>query len=175
LEMRAAALRFGEAEVAAFLQAALGDGVSATAVRTLHQRTEGWIAGLQLAAIAMQSMGAAREQFVADFSGSHRFVLDYLLEEVLARQPETVRRFLLQTSVLARLNGALCGAVAAVADGQGMLTQLERDNLFVVPLDQTRQWYRYHHLFADLLQARLQAEMPEMVGELRRRAAVWHE
>jgi LuxR family maltose regulon positive regulatory protein len=144
-------------------------------IAALDSHTEGWIAGLQLAAIAMQNLLVDKQVFVQNFTGSNRFVLDYLIEEVLSRQPENVRRFLLQTSILHRLNGSLCSAVTGEADGQGMIEHLERNNLFLVPLDQSRQWYRYHHLFGDLLQTRLLAEYPGTPKELRQRAARWHE
>jgi LuxR family transcriptional regulator, maltose regulon positive regulatory protein len=175
LELRAADLRFSDEDAARFLNETMGVGLSAEAVRALDTRTEGWIAGLQLAAIAMQALPGDREAFVRSFTGSHRFVLDYLIEEVLARQPEDVRRFLLRTSILRRLNGSLANAVTGETDGQAMIEALERNNLFLIALDQQRYWYRYHHLFADLLQARLQAENPGILGDVRRRAALWHE
>ena len=113
--------------------------------------------------------------FIQAFTGSHRFVLDYLVEEVLQRQPEHVRSFLLQTAILDRLSGSLCDAVTGREDGRGMLETLERGNLFVVPLDDQRQWYRYHHLFADVLQAHLLEEQPDQVSTLHRRASEWYE
>ncbi|MCB0122116.1 MAG: tetratricopeptide repeat protein, partial [Caldilineaceae bacterium] len=137
-------------------------------------RTEGWIAGLQMAALSMAGR-ADTAQFIQAFAGSHRFVLDYLAEEVLQRQPDHIRRFLLQTAILDQLSGPLCDAITGQADGQAMLEELERGNLFVVPLDDQRQWYRYHHLFADVLQARLMAEQPERVSSLHRRASEWYE
>jgi LuxR family maltose regulon positive regulatory protein len=130
---------------------------------------------LQLAAVAVQTLPGDKQAFVRSFTGSHRFVLDYLIEEVLSHQPDNVRRFLLQTSILRRLNGALCSTVTGDTDGQAMLDYLERHNLFLVPLDQARYWYRYHHLFGDLLQARLQAEYPSEIKTLYQRAARWHE
>jgi LuxR family transcriptional regulator, maltose regulon positive regulatory protein len=173
LELRAATLRFSTEDTERFLNQAMHLDLSQEMLRALDTRTEGWIAGLQLAAIAMQT--SDKQGFVQSFTGSHRFVLDYLMEEVLAQQPEGIRRFLLQTSVLSRLNGALCGTVTGEADGQATLEYLERNNLFLIPLDESRYWYRYHHLFADLLQARLQAEYPDVLKELRQRAARWHE
>jgi ATP/maltotriose-dependent transcriptional regulator MalT len=134
----------------------------------------GWVAGLQLAALSLRAQ-ADIAGFVAAFSGSHRYVLDYLNEEVLERQPEPVRAFLLETSVLERLSGELCDAVTAGSDGQAMLEQLERANLFLIPLDEVRGWWRYHQLFADLLRVRLQRERPERVSELHRNAAAWAE
>ncbi len=175
LELRAAELRFSPEEAGRFLREAMSIDLPPGAIRALEKRTEGWIAGLQLAAIAMQNMQSDKSMFIEQFTGSHRFVLDYLMEEVLSRQPEDVRRFLLQTSVLSRLNGALCGSVTGEEDGQAMLETLERENLFLIPLDQSRVWYRYHHLFADLLRARLQAEAPDTIKALQSRAAHWHE
>jgi LuxR family transcriptional regulator, maltose regulon positive regulatory protein len=132
------------------------------------------VAGLQLAALSLQGH-ADPAGFVATFTGSHRFVLDYLTEQVLARQPEPVVRFLLETSVLDRLCGPLCDAVTGRTDGQAMLEQVERANLFLMPLDEQRRWWRYHHLFADLLQARLQQQRPGRMAELHRAAAAWCE
>src|SRR5215208_2639372 len=173
-ELRAAELRFTVEEAAQLLRAAVGPGLPEAAVAALGDRTEGWVAGLQLAALSLRGqddIGA----FVAGFSGSHRFVLDYLAEEVLDRQPEHVRDFLLETSLLERLSGPLCDAVTGRADSQQLLEQAERANLFLVPLDEVRGWWCYHHLFADLLRARLAAEQPERVPELHRAAAAWSE
>ena len=140
----------------------------------LAARTEGWAAGLQLAALSLAGQ-ADPAGFVAAFSGSHRYVLDYLAEEVLDRQPEQVRTFLLETSVLERLSGGLCDAVTGRAGSQAMLEQVERANLFLVPLDEVRGWWRYHPLFADLLRARLQQQRPGRVAGLHRAAAAWCE
>ena len=140
----------------------------------LATRTEGWAAGLQLAALSLRGQADATG-FVATFSGSHRYVLDYLAEEVLERQPEQVRGFLLETSVLERLSGELCDAVTGRTDSQAMLEAIERANLFLVPLDEVRGWWRYHHLFADLLRARLHQQQPDRVPALHRAAASWHE
>src|SRR5829696_8640223 len=148
--------------------------LSADSVAALEARTEGWVAGLQLAALSLQGH-ADPAGFVATFSGSHRFVLDYLTEEVLARQPDDVVRFLLETSVLERLSGPLCDAVCGRDDSQQLLERIERANLFLIPLDEERRWWRYHHLFADLLQARLRQADPERVTELHRAAAGWCE
>ncbi|MBZ0282179.1 MAG: LuxR C-terminal-related transcriptional regulator, partial [Anaerolineae bacterium] len=175
LELRADRLRFSAQEIADFLNHKMGFNLPPEALQALDTRTEGWIAGLQLAAVAMQSLSEAKQAFIDSFTGSHRFILDYLIEEVLSQQPENVRHFLLQTSVLHRLNGSLCSAVTGAADGQAMLEHLERNNLFLIPLDQARYWYRYHHLFADLLRARLLAENPDSVAELQSQAARWHE
>jgi LuxR family maltose regulon positive regulatory protein len=140
----------------------------------LEARTEGWIAGLQLAALSMQGC-TDTAAFVRSFAGSHRFVLDYLVEEVLLRQPERVRAFLLQTSILDRLSGPLCDAVTGQEGSDAVLEALERGNLFVVPLDDSRQWVRYHHLFAEVLQARLLRELPDRAPVLHRRASEWYE
>lgn len=174
IEIRADGLRFSPEEAAYFLQETMQLTLSAPDIQALEQRTEGWIAGLQLAAIALQSHHSDAETFIRNFTGSHRFVLDYLIEEVLARQPDDVRRFLLQTSFLHRLNGALCDAVTGDSHGAAMLTMLEKNNVFLIPMDATRNWYRYHHLFADLLEARLYAEYSERLNALRQRAAHWH-
>jgi LuxR family transcriptional regulator, maltose regulon positive regulatory protein len=135
-------------------------------------RTEGWVAGVQLAGLSLHGH-ADPAGFVASFSGSHRYVLDYLTEEVLDRQPEHLREFLLETSVLARLSGPLCDAVTGRTDSQQLLEQVERANLFLHPLDEVRGWWRYHHLFADLLQARLQQTRPDRVAQLHHNAAAW--
>lgn len=173
LEVRAGELRFSLAETDQLLNHSLGLHLPSEAVQALETRTEGWIAGLHLAALALQSPLEDRQAFIQNFTGSHRFVLDYLIEEVLSQQPAELRRFLLRTSILRRLNAALCSAVTGDED-QARLAYLEQHQLFLVPLDGSRQWYRYHRLFADLLQARLQAEEPGVIGELRRRAAQWH-
>lgn len=175
LELRAAALRFSTEEIEQFLNQTMRFNLSADDIHALDTRTEGWIAGLQLAAIALETLPGERQSFIRSFTGSHRFVLDYLIEEVLSRQPDSIRRFLLETSILHRLNASLCGAVIGNTDGQAMLDYLDKHNLFLIPLDQSRRWYRYHHLFADLLQARLQAEQPTILTDLHQRAAHWHE
>ncbi len=144
-------------------------------VDALEERTEGWIAGLQLAALSLRAIPTRPEveDFIEAFTGSNRFVIDYLADEVLARQPADVRDFLLRTAVLDRLTGPLCDAVPA-ARVSSVLETLERDNLFVVPLDTERSWYRYHHLFADVLHARLLTEHPAWCRELHRRASDWY-
>ena len=134
-----------------------------TAVAALATRTEGWAAGLQLAALSLRGQPDAAG-FTAAFTGSHRFILDFLAEEVLEHQSEQVRTFLLETSVLERLSGDLCDAVTGRTGSQALLEQVERAGLFLVPLDEVRGWWRYHHLFADLLRARLQQEQPGRVG-----------
>jgi LuxR family maltose regulon positive regulatory protein len=170
-EIRAADLRFTPLEAAAFLRDCMGLDLHDEQMQALAIRTEGWIAGLQLAALAVQ--GSERPQeFVVGFTGSHRFILDYLTDEVLSRQPPGRLRFLLDTSVLDRLTGPLCDALTGTEGGQATLEQLEQQNLFLVPLDDRRCWYRYHHLFRDVLRARLS---PERAAELQLLAAVWFE
>jgi LuxR family transcriptional regulator, maltose regulon positive regulatory protein len=171
-ELRAADLRFTPEEAAALLGETAGPGLPAMAADALTARTEGWAAGLQLAALSLRGH-ADPAGFAAAFSGSHRFVLDYLADEVLDRQTEPVRAFLLETSVLERLSGELCDAVTGRAGSQAMLAGIERAGLFLVPLDEVRGWWRYHHLFADLLRARLQAEQPGRVQALHAAAAAW--
>jgi LuxR family transcriptional regulator, maltose regulon positive regulatory protein len=173
-ELRAADLRFTPAEAVEFLNQMMGLNLSAEDIAALEARTEGWIAGLQLAALSMQGRSDAAS-FIQTFTGSHHFILDYLVEEVLQRQPEHVRNFLLQTAILDRLNSPLCDAVTGQENGRGMLEALERGNLFVIPLDDQRQWYRYHHLFAEVLQAHLQEAQPDRVSMLHRRASEWYE
>ncbi len=173
-ELRASDLRFTPVEAAEFLNRVMDLNLSTEDITALENRTEGWIAGLQLAALSMQSrQDTAR--FIQSFTGSHRFVLDYLVEEVLQRQSKCVRSFLLQTSILERLYGPLCNAVTDQEDGRAMLGTLERGNLFVIPLDDQRQWYRYHHLFAEVLQTYLREEQPDSAPELHRRASLWFE
>ena len=173
-ELRAGDLRFTAEEAAALLRETAGDALPAAAVAALAARTEGWAAGLQLAALSLQGQ-ADPTGFVAAFSGSHRYVLDYLTDEVLEGQTGQVREFLLETSVLDRLSGGLCDAVTGRTGGQAMLEQVERANLFLVPLDEVRGWWRYHHLFADLLRARLQQQQPGLVAGLHHNAAAWYE
>ena len=173
-ELRAADLRFTSEEAATLLSEAAGPAVSVSALTVLEARTEGWAAGLRLAVLSLRGHVDVA-QFVATFSGSHRYVLDYLTEEVLDRQPERVRTFLLETSVLDRLNGPLCDAVTGRADGQAMLEAIEAAGLFLMPLDDVRGWWRYHQLFADLLRARLQQERPDRIAVLHRNAALWYQ
>ena len=156
-ELRAAELRFTIGEAAAMLRKAAGADLPDAAVAALADRTEGWAAGLQLAALSLRGH-ADVAGFVAAFTGSNRYVLDFLAEEVLERQSEQVRAFLLETSVLERLSGELCDAVTGRTGSQPLLGQVERAGLFLVPLDEVRGWWRYHHLFADLLRARLQQQ-----------------
>jgi LuxR family maltose regulon positive regulatory protein len=173
-EVRADDLRFTGDEVTTYLAAQVGAVLDPQHVATLAERTEGWPAALQLAALSLRGRDDVAG-FVADFSGNDRHVVDFLVEEVLRRQPDEVRAFLLRTSVLGRLTGPLCDAVTGGRDGAAVLERLERDNVLLVPLDDRRRWYRYHHLFADVLRARLEREHPEDVAELHRRAARWWE
>ena len=173
LEVRAADLRFTDEETARYL-GEMGLHLSVDEVTTLEGRTEGWVAALQLAALSLQGREDAAA-FIDGFAGDDRHVVDYLVEEVVNRQPEAVREFLLRTSVLPRISGPLANAVTGRTDGRPMLEALDRDNLFLVPLDDQRRWYRYHHLFADMLQARLLDELPGVAPELHRRASAWHE
>ncbi len=173
-ELRAADLRFTPAEAAEFLNQVMGLDLSAKDVTALEARTEGWIAGLQLAALSMQGRSDTA-RFIQAFTGSHRFVLDYLVEEVLQRQPEDIHSFLLKTAFLDRLSGSLCDAVTGREDGNAMLETLERGNLFTIPLDDQRQWYRYHPLFAEVLQARIIDEQPDQVNDMHQRASNWYE
>ena len=181
-ELRVADLRFTPSEAARFLNQAMGLNLSVDDIDALESRTEGWIAGLQLAAISLQGHQAP-SSFIKSFTGSHHFVMDYLVEEVLQQQPESVQEFLLRTSILDRLSGPLCEALLldVSTPGQETLEYLERSNLFIVPLDNERRWYRYHHLFADLLRQRLVQSLaavgdgPEGVAELHIRASQWYE
>lgn len=172
-ELRAADLRFTPAEAAEFLNAGMRLNLSVENIATLETRTEGWIAGLQLAALSMQGRTDS-SSFIRAFTGSNRFVLDYLIEEVVQCQPETVRDFLLQTCILDTLDASLCDAVTGRQDSREMLATLERSNLFVVPLDEQRQWYRYHHLFADALRERVRMEQRYQLSTLHQRASIWY-
>ncbi|HEY2204328.1 MAG TPA: LuxR C-terminal-related transcriptional regulator [Pseudonocardia sp.] len=174
VELRASDLRFTRTETAELLRAAMGHEVPDPIVSALGERTEGWIAGLQLAILSLHGRDDPA-RFVEEFSGSHRFVLDYLAEEVLDRQPARLRAFLLESSVLEQLSGPLCDAVLGRGGSQQVLETLERENLFLLALDDTRRWWRYHHLFADLLRARMVRQSPSRVAELHRAAAAWHE
>ena len=175
-ELRAADLRFTPPEAAEFLKGVMGLDLSEEDIAALDSRTEGWIAGLQLAAISMRGREDATS-FIKSFTGSHHFVLDYLVEEVLGQQSENVQAFLLRTSILDRLCGPLCDAVLidSSTSGQDTLEYLEHSNLFLVPLDNERHWYRYHHLFAELLRQRLHQNGDEGVAELHVRASRWYE
>ncbi|WP_372632639.1 LuxR C-terminal-related transcriptional regulator [Cohnella sp.] len=175
-ELRVPDLRFNRIEASLFLNRVMELELSPESVALLEARTEGWVAGLQLAALSSRGRQDA-DGFVRDFTGNHPYIVDYLMEEVLQRQPEKVQKFLLVTSILERMCGSLCDAVLGMKegepDGQTVLRSLEQTNLFVVPLDDERRWYRYHHLFAELLQRRLRLAGGE--EELHGRASVWYE
>jgi len=173
-EIRAGDLRFTADEAVIYLNEVMGLDLTSADVVALEARTEGWIAALQLAALSMQGRSDAAE-FIAGFAGDDRYIVDYLVEEVLQRQAEPVRQFLLRTSILARLSGPSSDAVTGEVGGKAMLEQLDRGNLFLVPLDDRREWYRYHHLFADVLLARLIDEQSDLVPDLHRRASAWYE
>ena len=173
-ELRTGDLRFTPAEVAAFFNQVMGLDLSPGDIAALEAHTEGWIAGLQLAALSMQGRDDLPD-FVSAFTGSHRYILDYLTDEVLARRPKGTKNFLLQTSILNRLCGPLCDAVTGQSEGQTSLERLEQANLFLTSLDDDRHWYRYHHLFAEVLQARLRQSQPELLPDLHRRASDWYE
>jgi LuxR family transcriptional regulator, maltose regulon positive regulatory protein len=173
-ELRPADLRFTPTEAAEFLNQVMSLSLSAEDIAILETRTEGWIAGLQLAALSMRGREDVHG-FIRAFAGDDRYIVDYLVEEVLQRQSERVRSFLLQTSILDRLSGPLCDAVTGQANSNARLGELQRGNFFVVPLDDKRHWYRYHHLFAEVLRLHLMAEQPDRVPALHRRASEWYE
>jgi LuxR family maltose regulon positive regulatory protein len=173
-ELRQDDLRFTLAEAAEFLHRVMGLDLAADEIAALEHRTEGWAAGLQLAALSLQERGDVRG-FVQAFAGSNRYVLDYLFDEVLRQQSSDVQDFLLQTSILDRLCAPLCEAVAGRGDSQQLLQTFEQANLFIVPLDQDRTWYRYHRLFSDLLRHRLRTTQPQAEALLHLRASEWHE
>jgi LuxR family maltose regulon positive regulatory protein len=173
-ELRASDLSFTPDEASAFLSQSMGLDLAAGDMEALETRTEGWVAGLQLAALSMQGRKDV-SGFIEAFAGDDRYIVDYLIEEVLLRQPEDVRSFLLQTAILDRLSGPLCDAVTGLEQSTARLETLERGNLFVVPLDDKRHWYRYHHLFAEVLQARAVEEQSGQVAILHRRASEWYE
>ena len=174
IEIRSANLRFTGEEAAAYLNDVMHLGLSAADATTLERKTEGWIAALQLAVLSLDGRADAAE-FIEDFAGSGRYIVDYLVEEVLARVPENVRHFLLETCFLDRLSGPLCDAVTGGSGSRQMLETLDRANLFLVPLDNRRQWYRYHHLFADVLETQLDSAARDRLRVLRRRASDWYE
>jgi LuxR family maltose regulon positive regulatory protein len=179
-ELRTADLRFTDDEAASFLNEAMKLGLSPEDIAALEERTEGWIVGLQMASLAMQARLSTRgytdvSGFIKAFSGSHRFILDYLVEEVLDQQPREVQEFLLKSSILKRMTAPLCNAVTGRDDSQTILAHLEGANLFLIPLDDERRWYRYHQLFADLLRSRLQQIQPDGIPALHRRASEWYE
>ncbi|RPH59782.1 MAG: LuxR family transcriptional regulator, partial [Chloroflexi bacterium] len=172
-EIRAADLRFSPQEAAEFLNACMGLGLTPERVTALETRTEGWIAGLQLAALSLQGQ-ANPQELITSLAGSQRFIADYLIEEVLEKQPPEVQDFLLKTAVLDQMNAELCAEVTGRQASQAILLQLEQGNLFLIPLDQERNWYRYHHLFADLLRIKLEQAQPGLTAELQRRASAWY-
>ena len=172
LEVRASDLRFTSQEAAAYLNEAMALDLTVADVNALEARTEGWIAALQLAALSLQGRDDPAA-FIAEFAGDDRFVVDYLVDEVLDRQADDVRTFLLETSILNRLSASLCEAVTGRSDAKATLDAFERSNLFLVPLDDRRQWYRYHHLFGDVLRARLADEEPDRIIVLHGRACEW--
>lgn len=173
-EIRASDLRFTPAEASDFLNQMMGLNLRDSDISALEARTEGWIAGLQLAALSMQGRSDSG-RFIQSFTGSNRFVVDYLVGEVLEHQSEKVRTFLLETAILSRLCGSLCDEVTGQVGGREMLETLERGNLFVIPLDDERKWYRYHHLFSDVLKTHLIEEHPEKSVVLHKRASEWYE
>lgn len=173
VEIRAADLRFSPEEALAYFNGQMGLALTAEDVAA-EGRTEGWVTALQLAALSMQGRDDVAG-FIASFAGDDRYIVDCLVEEVLHRQPEHIRSFLLQTSLLSRLNASLCDVVTGQGGGRAMLEALDRRNLFLVPLDDRRRWYRYHLLFADVLRVRLLDEQPDRVSELHQRASDWYE
>jgi LuxR family maltose regulon positive regulatory protein len=173
-EVRASQLRFTKKEVAAFLNDLMGFDLSSAGIDAMVVRTEGWIASLKLAALSMQGRDDWPE-FIAKFSGSHRYVIDYLVDEVMARQPEEVQTFLRCTSILERFCAPLCEHVVGGSEDMKILEYLDRSNLFLIPLDDHKEWYRYHHLFADFLGQRLRESEPDRIPELHRRASQWFE
>ncbi|MBO0782800.1 MAG: tetratricopeptide repeat protein, partial [Ktedonobacteraceae bacterium] len=174
IEIRDNDLRLSEQETASFLRRTMGLHLEEEGVIKLWSRTEGWIASLQLAALSL-SRSTDPSTSVKRFGGSHRFILDYIQEEILARQPPAIQQFLLQTAVLSQMNASLCQVVTGEQSSQELLEALERANLFLVPLDEERQWYRFHHLFREALFSRLLARQPGQVPLLHRRAATWYE
>ena len=173
-ELRAADLRFTTSETAEFLNQVMGLNLSEENIAALESRAEGWIAGLQLAALSMQG-NKDISGFIRAFAGDHRYIVDYLVAEVLQSQPEPMRNFLLQTAILDRLNGSLCDALTGYEGSSARLEALQRGNFFVIPLDDKSNWYRYHHLFADVLRMHLMAEQPDQIPILHRRASEWFE
>lgn len=172
-EIRASDLRFSIDEAGKFFNEGMGLQLSEQDITTLEARTEGWIAGLQLAALSIQGQTDVHG-FITAFAGDNRYIVDYLVDEVLQHQPEHLRSYLLQTSIIDRLCGDLCNALTSYRDSAILLDELERSNLFVIPLDDKRMWFRYHHLFADVLRAHLNMETPDLVPTLHRRASEWY-
>ena len=176
VEIRADDLRFSKDEAAQFMQEVMGISISDEQISVLGKRTEGWVAGLQMAALSMRDRSLGEiDSFVQKFTGSHRYIVDYLLDEVLLNQPAHIRSFLLQTSILRRLCGPLCDAVTGQENSGKLLQALEQDNLFVIPLDDERRWYRYHHLFSEVLQAHWNENLSEDLAIIHQRASKWYE
>lgn len=178
LELRENDLRFLESEAAQFLNTVMGLKLSSKDIGVLEDKTEGWIAGLQMAAISLQKRLKSDGElgvsgYIDGFTGGHQFVIDYLVEEVLNQQSPEIQGFLLRTSILERMNAALCDAVLNRDNSQSTLGKLDQDNLFLIPLDENRNWYRYHHLFAELLRGRMETSTPELALDLHLRASVW--
>ena len=173
-EVRTDDLRFGASETHHLLNKVLGLDLRDADIQLLHERTEGWVAGLYLAALSLAGRADA-EAFIKSFAGDNRHVVDYLMAEVLDRQSPHLRSFLLRTSVAGRLSGALCDAMLQTSGSASVLEEIERENLFVVPLDMSRHWYRYHQLFGELLRTELRRSEPDLVADLHRRAATWFE
>ena len=171
-ELRVDNLRFTTEEAGIYIHQVLGIDISAEQIATLNARTEGWIVGLQMAAVSMRSVEDIPD-FISSFAGDHRHIVDYLVDEVLAQCSQNTRDFLLQTSILERMSAPLCDALTGHADGQTLLEKLEQENLFTIPLDQRREWYRYHHLFAELLRHRLRQTYPDRIEVLHTRASLW--
>jgi LuxR family maltose regulon positive regulatory protein len=175
-ELRTDDLRFTKDEAAEFLKIVMGLNLTVEQSSALDTRTEGWIAGLQMAGLSIQGLKSEDKiaNFVADFTGSHRYIFDYLTDEVLQQQPESIKDFLVQTSILDQFNSDLCEAVTGQKNSKSILATLESANMFLFPLDENREWYRYHHLFADLLHQRLLSRFPEMIPDLYQRASQWY-
>lgn len=173
IEIRAHEMRFRLEEVSAFLNDTMGLALAPQDIASMEKRTEGWVAGLQLAALSMRER-LDKQSFIRAFTGSHHYIMDFLVEEVLDQIDKNIREFLIKTSILERLTGSLCDAVLGEQDSQSILLDLEKKNLFLISLDDERRWYRYHHLFADLLKNRLNQFTPEEVLELHKKASIWY-
>jgi len=175
VEIRATELKFTQTEAESFFNNIMKIGLSNADVNAFEERTEGWITGLQLVALAMQGFNTKQiAEFVNAFTGSHFYIVDYLVEEVLSHQPEVIREFLLRTSILDQMTGSLCNQITGRDDSQFILEKLEQENLFLIPLDDERQWYRYHHLFADVLSSRLKSLSPDLLPKLHISASEWY-
>jgi LuxR family maltose regulon positive regulatory protein len=176
VEIRAADLQFTPAEAESFFNNALKMGLSVKDIAALEERAEGWVTGLQLTALAMKGFDPQQTtDFVNEFTGSHSYIVDYLVEEILNRQPELIRNFLLRSSILDRMTAALCNQVVGIDDSQAVLEKLDQENLFIIPLDNERHWFRYHHLFSDVLENQLKKFSPDLIPSLHRLASEWYE